>query len=92
VNKYCAGGVEAVANIRFSRSVGKELSGTRYDIYFTLRLWLCAYDRLEGDAHKKYRLYLWCSIAKDARQPGSGEVLAACLDGRTGYVEMGFRA
>ena len=59
-------------------------------LIYTLRLWLSAYDRLEGDAHTKYRLYLWSSIAKDTCQPGSGEVLAACLDGRTGYVVMVF--
>ena len=29
-----------VVNIHFSRSVGKELSGTRYDIYNTARRWL----------------------------------------------------
>ncbi len=43
----------------------------------------CAYDRLEGDAHTN-TLRLWLI--------GSGEVLAACLDGQTGYVEVGFRA
>ena len=91
MNKYCLGGVKAGTYYTFFAKRRKELSGTRYDITDTLRLWLCAYDRLEGDAHKKYRLYLWCSIAKDARQPGSGEVLAACLDGQTGYVVVVFR-
>ena len=37
----------------------------------------CAYDRLEGDAHTN-TIRLWLI--------GSGEALAACLDGRTGYV------
>ncbi len=49
----------------------------------TARLWLSAYDRLEGDAHTN-TLRLWLI--------GSGKVLAACLDGRTGYVVMVFRA
>jgi hypothetical protein len=40
VNKYCSGGGKVLFNIWLSRSVGKELSGTRYDIYDTLRLWL----------------------------------------------------
>jgi hypothetical protein len=43
----------------------------------------CAYDRLEGDAHTN-TLRLWLI--------GSGEALAACQDGRTGYVVVGFRA
>jgi len=92
VNKYCSGGGKVLFNIWFSRSVERSLA--ERDRIFTIPYacgWRCN-DQPEGDSAYEYRLYLFTKITKDTRQPGSGEVLAACLDGQTGYVVVGFRA
>ena len=49
----------------------------------TARLWLALMTDWK-EMRTQIPLRLWLI--------GSGEVLAACLDGRTGYVVVGFRA
>jgi hypothetical protein len=81
-----------VLNIWFSRSVERKLSGRDTLLTIPHAVASAVTTNRRAIAHKKYRLYLWRTIAKDTCQPGSGEVLAAWLDGQTGYVEVGFRA